>query len=546
MIIKGASRRGPDQLAVHLQRTDTNGRVEVLELQSPHDTLAETFRDWQLLATNTRGNKGLYHANIDPAEQYQMTPEQWQRAVAVLEEELGLAGQPRAIVLHEKHGRQHIHVVWSRTDLDTMTLRSDSLNYQAHERASYRLEEEFGHEHVPGKHAKRDRDKQPEFPKSEVNHAEWQQGERSRVDPRERKAALTALYEQSDSGQTFKAALEEKGYILARGDRRDFVVLDEAGSVLSLGRQLQGVKAAELRERMAGIDREALPTVEEAKAIQEQRQQERQKEARQPEAPQTTPEPPQPSQEPAPTLQQAGQKEPSQPPSTEPEPPGPTPTELEAVRQSFIERLIQLDPELRRRQEPKPPPGMSQEEFTALRQALAERQAREAEEIDRRQGEEFGRLYRQLTANYQHDQARLFADQQAERDQWLRENDIPSTIFGALKLTLYRWFNPKGADERDAAYKREYQALEQRLRDELRDSLRRLEQIKDLELENATARHHQVLRDHATRSEQELDRYIRDREEERRLRHEREARERHEERDREKDRPYRPPPDDTR
>jgi len=32
-----------------------------------------------------------------------------------------LAGQPRAIVFHEKKGRRHAHVVWSRINSDTMT-----------------------------------------------------------------------------------------------------------------------------------------------------------------------------------------------------------------------------------------------------------------------------------------------------------------------------------------------------------------------------------------------------------------------------------------
>jgi hypothetical protein len=529
MIIKGASRRAPDQLAAHLLRTDTNGRVEILELQSPHATLPETFRDWQLLATNTKGTKGLYHANIDPAEQYKMSPEQWKRSVSVLEEELGLQGQPRAVVLHEKHGRQHIHVVWQRTDLDTMTLRSDSQNYQAHERASNILELEFGHERVPGKHAKRDRDSQPEFPKSQINHAEWQQGERSGLDPRERKAALTALYQQSDSGQTFKVALEEKGYILAQGDRRDFVIVDQAGDVHSLGRQLQGVKAAELRARMADVGREALPTVEEARTLQEQRQQDRQKEARQPEPQQTTPEPPNPSQEPPPAQQQQAQQEPSEPPL-----PTPEPTAAEVV-----ERLLKLDDELRRQQQPEPPP--STPETAALREALAERQVREADEIRRRQTEEFGRLNKQLAAEYRHSQARLFAEQQAERDQWLRENDYTRTFFEALKVTVQRWFTPKAAAERDAAYNREYQALEQRQREELHESLHRLEKIKDLELQNTTARHEQELRDHATRSEQELDRYIREQEAARQLAAEREEQRRREQ-DRTRDGPDRPPP----
>ena len=291
MIIKGGSRAAPGQLAWHLQRLDTNDKVEILEIQFPISNLAEAFRDWQTISEGTRGFKGLYHANIDPAMDYTMTREQWQHAVEVLEKELKLEGQPRAVVMHEKLGREHIHVVWARTDIDTMTLCSDSQNYLAHERASQRLENEFGHEPVPGKHAKRDREQQPEFPRAEANQAEWQQGERTGIDPAARKDQITALKEASDNAQAFKVALEEQGYILAKGDRRDFVIVDETGSIHSLGRQIRDVKAAELREFMKSIDREALPTVSEAKDLQLERQQQ----ARQQETAQQQPQQPEPS-----------------------------------------------------------------------------------------------------------------------------------------------------------------------------------------------------------------------------------------------------------
>lgn len=271
MIIKGGSRAGPRQLAAHLQRTDTNERMEVLELHSGLDDLAATFRDWQTLSEGTRGKKGLYHVNIDPDARYEMTPQQWARAVEVLEQELGLDGQPRAVVLHEKKGRQHIHIVWCRTDLETMTMRSDSNNYLAHERASLKLEREFGHEHVPGKHAKRDRAKQPEFPRADVSHAEHQQAERSGLSTQERRAQLAALKSSCDSGMAFKAAVEEAGYVLARGDSKDFVLVGPEGSVYSLSRELK-MKAAEARTFMADVDRDALPTASEAKAQQRDRQ----------------------------------------------------------------------------------------------------------------------------------------------------------------------------------------------------------------------------------------------------------------------------------
>lgn len=271
MIIKGGSRSGPKWLGRHLVRRDTNERVLVMELQSPHTDLTEAFRDWQVVAEGTRGYKGLYHANIDPAMDYTMTPEQWWRCVEVLERELGLEGQPRAVVLHQKHGREHLHVVWSRADIDTMTLRSDSHNYLAHERASLALEREFGHELVPGKHAKRDRDKQQEMPGAEISHAEWQQAERSGNDPRARKQQVTQFFEASDSGQAFKAVLEGAGYILAQGERRDYVLVDAAGGVHSLARQIKGVRAADLRCFMEDIIREDLPTVGAARKMQADR-----------------------------------------------------------------------------------------------------------------------------------------------------------------------------------------------------------------------------------------------------------------------------------
>jgi hypothetical protein len=266
VIIKGKSRAGPSQLARHLGRADTNERVELLELAWGGTSVQEAFRDWQVISEGTKGRLGLYHANIDPDAKYDMTRDQWLRAVEVLEEELGLQGQPRAIVMHEKNGREHIHVVWARTDMDSMKLRPDSMNYQAHERASLRLEQEFGHEHVPGKHAKRDREAQPEFPTAEAQHDEWQQGERGGMNHRERKAQVKGLYEASDTGPAFKAALEDAGYVLARGDRRDFVILDTDAKVHSLGRQLPGVTAKDLRALMAEIDPDSLPSVSQARA----------------------------------------------------------------------------------------------------------------------------------------------------------------------------------------------------------------------------------------------------------------------------------------
>jgi hypothetical protein len=82
---------------------------------------------------------------------------------------------------------------------------------------------------------------------------------------------VTELFRSSDGAEAFKAALEDHGYVLAKGDRRDFVIIDRAGGDHSLARRISGIKAAELREFMAPIDRNSLPTVDQAVGIVQDR-----------------------------------------------------------------------------------------------------------------------------------------------------------------------------------------------------------------------------------------------------------------------------------
>ena len=162
-----------------------------------------------------------------------MTPEQRMAAIDRLEKKLCLMGQPRAVVAHEKEGREHCHVVWSRIDLDRMRAIWDSHNYRTHELVARELEREFGHARVQGAHVERDGQARPERTPS---HKEHQQGERTGISPQQAKELMTELWRATDNGQAFQAALEEKGWLLARGDRRDFVAVDPQGGTHSLCR----------------------------------------------------------------------------------------------------------------------------------------------------------------------------------------------------------------------------------------------------------------------------------------------------------------------
>ena len=289
MIVKGASRSGPQQLAVYLMRVeryDTGEPAELLQLDSIWSIgveaddrertaaqLVEAFRDWQSAVELTKqGRDGLYHLEISPAPEYasKMTKAEWLRSADLAGEELGLDGQNRAVVLHGgKDGRLHLHVVWQRTDVEKMKVISDAYNYVGHERASHRMELEFGHEFVPGKHAKRDRKKQPEFPREKLSQDEDQYQKRTGLQKEDRVTEIMALRAAAENGPAFKAALEDAGYVLAKGDR-GYVVVDSKGGQSVLTRNV-GLKKKELEAFMAGVELSNLPTVQEAKALQAER-----------------------------------------------------------------------------------------------------------------------------------------------------------------------------------------------------------------------------------------------------------------------------------
>ncbi len=264
MVIKGSARGGAAALAAHLQRTDTNERAELREVRGlAAEDLDGALREIEAVASGARSKRPFYHASINTRADEMMTPEQWTKAIDRLEHELGLTGQPRVVVAHLKKDRAHVHIAWSRIELETMRAIPDSHNYRRHEIVARELEREFGHARVQGAHIEREGKARPERTPS---HAEMQQAERTGLTPADAKEQLTGIWNRTDSGKAFAAAIAAEGWTLARGDKRDFVVLDQAGEPHSLGRRIEGAKAKDVRTRMADIDAASLPSVEEAKA----------------------------------------------------------------------------------------------------------------------------------------------------------------------------------------------------------------------------------------------------------------------------------------
>jgi hypothetical protein len=265
MIIMGNPAGSVSYWSKHLMRDDTNEKVEVKEITGLlAEDLPSALKEMQAIAAQSRSQGNfMYQANINPLADEHLTPEQWKEAVDTLEKNLGLEGHQRVVVEHVKHGRQHYHVVWNRVDVETLRVADMGGNWPIHEKTARELEARFGLSPTPSPANENTPEK-----KSAQELYEIRAAERSGIDPKAMKAELTELWQTADSGKAFAAAIEERGYILAKGDRRDFCVIDQAGDAHSLARRLDGVKAKDVRERMADIDRDALPSVAEARQTQ--------------------------------------------------------------------------------------------------------------------------------------------------------------------------------------------------------------------------------------------------------------------------------------
>jgi hypothetical protein len=269
VIIKGDSVAGGGRIATHLSRTDTNERAEVKEIRgTAAEDLRGAFLEMEAVATGARTTKPFYHSSISTRKEERLTDEQRSIAIDKLEATLGLTGQPRVVVVHEKEGREHCHIVWSRIDLDRMAAISDSHNYRKHEEVARALEKEFGLERVQGAHVERDGKPRPDRTPS---HREMLQADRTGLSAQHAKELMTGIWNSTKNGKEFQTGLSEKGWILARGDRRDFVAIDPTGGVHSIARRVEGAKAADVRDRFADIDPRSLQSVAEAKKTQRER-----------------------------------------------------------------------------------------------------------------------------------------------------------------------------------------------------------------------------------------------------------------------------------
>ena len=199
----------------------------------------------------------MFSLSLNPPQSESVPVEYFEKALADIEKDLKLEGQPRVIVFHEKEGRRHCHAVWSRIDTDEMkaiNLPYYKMKLQDISRQLYFL---YGWQMPRGLMNKEER--------NPLNFTlkEWQQAKRLKEDPKVIKKLFQDCWAVSNNKASFEKALSQYGYYLAKGDRRGFVAIDYRGEVYSLSRWM-GVKTKNLKQRLGNL--ETLPTTKEVNA----------------------------------------------------------------------------------------------------------------------------------------------------------------------------------------------------------------------------------------------------------------------------------------
>ncbi len=258
MILKGSQRGGGQALGTHLLKTEENEQLEVHEVRGfVSDTVLGAMKEAQAVSKGTKCKQYLFSLSLSPPETESVRVEVFEKALDAIEERLGLIGQPRIVVFHEKEGRRHCHAVWSRIDAETMTAKQLSFFKTKLREVSKQLYLENGWTMPKGLIDSKARD-----PRN-FTLEEWQQAKRAGLDAAAVKGMVQECWAASDNLAAFSQAIEERGLFIAKGDRRAQVVVSYEGEVFALSRLIDK-KSRDVTAKLGAPDH--LPTVAQAKA----------------------------------------------------------------------------------------------------------------------------------------------------------------------------------------------------------------------------------------------------------------------------------------
>jgi hypothetical protein len=266
MIQRGRSVKGAAKIAAHLLNEEDNENVEVYEIRGTiandlHGAMSEMEAAY---LHSTKGELAFYGLVINPDEP--LTREQFLETIERDEVALGLEGQQRIIVFHQKENvdgiiSEHCHALWSRLDINeckSINISHDRMKLQSVTRsiaADYNLKLPDGYQN-------------DERTTKELSHYDRVLKNQTGISKAERMRVVTDIWRGSDTAKAFVAGLDQSGYTLSQG-RRGYALVDVFGGVGTVQRLIND-RAVRKKDVDAFLEKEfpndQLPTVEEAKA----------------------------------------------------------------------------------------------------------------------------------------------------------------------------------------------------------------------------------------------------------------------------------------
>jgi len=108
MLLKGSQRGGAKQLALHLMNAQDNDHIEIHAIEGfVASDIDGALREIYAISRATHCSQFMFSLSLSPPKDAVVTVEDYEAAIELAAERLGLSGQPHVVVFHEKHGRRH-------------------------------------------------------------------------------------------------------------------------------------------------------------------------------------------------------------------------------------------------------------------------------------------------------------------------------------------------------------------------------------------------------------------------------------------------------
>ncbi len=228
---------------------------------------AEKYPEKEVKKTGRKLQKPVYAFSLSWGTDEKPTHETMRNAAKSALSKLGFEQHQAILIGHNDTDHPHIHIIVNRVDPITGMAASTSKDRNKLSQWAQRYEEQQGkircHKRVENNERREElaqqRQHDPENTKGKI--------------VRGRDPIIQKAWQQSDNGRSFAAALEEQGYLLAKGDKRGVVVIDPQGKPINPARHIEGengknIRVVQLNQRLSDLDMNSLQSVLEAKEKQ--------------------------------------------------------------------------------------------------------------------------------------------------------------------------------------------------------------------------------------------------------------------------------------